>query len=91
MNVGLDQKSRTIEITKYGSRFWSVLVDGRLLCVTVYRKGALAVRDALLNGVSKAGQAGSLPDSERGETQENIQTRLLHFRLEQDRQPIPPV
>ena len=44
----------TIEITKYRSRHWAVLVDGRLLCVTVYKKGALAVRDALLNGGSKA-------------------------------------
>jgi hypothetical protein len=47
----------TIEITKYRSRHWAVLVDGRLLCVTVYKKGALAVRDALLNGVLKTGQA----------------------------------
>jgi hypothetical protein len=37
-----------IEITKYGSRFWAVYLDGLLLCVTVYRKGAVAVRDALL-------------------------------------------
>lgn len=39
----------TIEITKYGSRHWAVFVDGQLLCVTVYKKGALAVRDALLS------------------------------------------
>jgi hypothetical protein len=56
VNVGLDQKSMTIEITQYGSRHWAVLIDGRLLCVTVYKKGALAVRDALLNGGAKAGQ-----------------------------------
>ncbi len=47
----------TIEITKYRSRHWAVFVDGRLLCVTVYKKGAMAVRDALLNGGSKTGQA----------------------------------
>jgi len=47
----------TIEIAKYGSRHWAVFVDGRLLCVTVYKKGALAVRDALLHVGLKAGQA----------------------------------
>ncbi len=47
----------SIEITKHGSRHWAVFVDGQLLCVTVYKKGALAVRDALLNGRSKAGLA----------------------------------
>jgi hypothetical protein len=36
-----------IEITRYGARHWAVFVDGQLLCVTVYRKGALAVRAAL--------------------------------------------
>jgi len=38
----------SIEITKYGFRHWAVFVNGALLCVTVYKKGALAVRDALL-------------------------------------------
>ena len=47
----------TIEIAKYGSRNWAVFVDGRLLCITVYKKGALAVRDALLHVGLKAGQA----------------------------------
>ena len=45
----LDQQVVTIEITKYGTRHWAVFVDGQLLCVTVYKKGALAVRDALLH------------------------------------------
>ena len=31
----------------YQSRFWSVTVDGELLAVTVYRRGAQAVADAL--------------------------------------------
>ena len=39
----------TIEITKYGNRHWAVFLDGQLLCVTVYKKGALAVREALLH------------------------------------------
>lgn len=38
-----------IEITKYGARFWAVYVNGLLLCVTVYKKGAVAVRNALLS------------------------------------------
>ena len=46
----------TIQITKYGSRHRAVFVDGRLLFVTVYKKGALAVRDALLDLGSKAGR-----------------------------------
>jgi hypothetical protein len=37
-----------IKIEKYGSRFWAVYVDGELLCVTVYRKGAVAVRNLLV-------------------------------------------
>ena len=31
----------------YQTRFWSVTVDGELLAVTVYRRGAQAVADAL--------------------------------------------
>ena len=46
----------TIQITKYGSRNWAVFVDGRLLCVTVYKKGAVAVRDALLDLGSNVGR-----------------------------------
>lgn len=37
-----------ISVSRYGStRFWAVYVGAELLCVTVYKKGALAVRDAL--------------------------------------------
>jgi len=32
-----------IEITRYGSRNWAVWLDGELLTVTVYKKGATAV------------------------------------------------
>ena len=39
-----------IEIRKYRhTRFWAVYVDGELLAVTVYRKGARAVADMLRN------------------------------------------
>ena len=38
-----------IEIRKYRqTRFWAVYVDGELLAVVVYRKGARAVADMLL-------------------------------------------
>jgi hypothetical protein len=39
-----------IEIRKYRhTRFWAVYVDGELLAVVVYRKGARAVADMLRN------------------------------------------
>lgn len=35
-------------IEKYkDSRYWAVWVDGQLLAVTVYRKGAVAIREHL--------------------------------------------
>ena len=38
-----------IEIRKYRqTRFWAVYVDGELLAVVVYRKGARAVADLLM-------------------------------------------
>jgi hypothetical protein len=52
----------TIEITKYGSRHWAEFI--RLLCVTVDKKGALAVRDALLHqgfNAERAQTSDSLP------------------------------
>ena len=33
----------------YATRYWSVMVNGELLVVTVYRKGAEAVANALAN------------------------------------------
>ena len=37
-----------IEIRKYRrTRFWAVYVDGGLLAVVVYRKGAVAIADML--------------------------------------------
>lgn len=32
-----------IEITRYGHRNWAVWLDGELLAVTVYKKGAQAI------------------------------------------------
>lgn len=37
-----------IEVTKYkNTRFYAVFVAGNLLAVTVYKKGAIAIRNAL--------------------------------------------
>lgn len=33
----------------YATRYWSVMVDGELLAVTLYRKGAEAVARAITN------------------------------------------
>ena len=33
----------------YATRYWSVIVDGKLLAVTLYRKGAVAVARAITN------------------------------------------
>lgn len=38
-----------ITIGRYGSRNWAVYLNGRLLAVTVYRKGAIAIRDTIAN------------------------------------------
>jgi transposase-like protein len=38
-----------IEVRKYRhTRFWAVYVDGELLAVTVYRKGATAIANLLM-------------------------------------------
>jgi hypothetical protein len=36
-----------IIVTRYGTRFWAIYLNGQLLAVTVYKKGALAVQAAL--------------------------------------------
>jgi len=37
-----------IEIQRYrDSRFWAIYLDGELLAVTVYRKGAAAISEAI--------------------------------------------
>lgn len=36
-----------IKVVRYGMRYWAVYVDDELLVVTVYKKGALAVQNAL--------------------------------------------
>jgi len=37
-------------VDRYGrSRFWAVYLDGELLAVTVYRKGAVAICEVLMD------------------------------------------
>ena len=44
-----------VEVIKYHrSRNWAVYLDGELLAVTVYKKGALAVAAALRGLIAKA-------------------------------------
>jgi hypothetical protein len=45
-----------IEITRYGNRNWAVWLDGELLAVTVYKKGATAVAHALIRLTTSAGK-----------------------------------
>ena len=45
-----------IEITRYGNRNWAVWLDGDLLAVTVYKKGATAVAHALIRISTSAGR-----------------------------------
>jgi hypothetical protein len=35
------------KVSRYGERYWAVYLNGQLLAVTVYKKGALAVQEAL--------------------------------------------
>lgn len=40
-----------ISVSRYGrTRYWAVWVNGELLVVTVYKKGAIAIRDKLSSG-----------------------------------------
>ena len=38
------EETFNIDVTRYGDRTWAVYLNGDLLCVTVYKKGAEAVR-----------------------------------------------
>ena len=46
----------------YATRYWSVIVDGKLLAVTLYRKGAVAVAQAITN-TNQDPQVSILEDS----------------------------
>jgi hypothetical protein len=36
-----------VQVTRYGTRNWAVWLDGELLAVTVYKKGARAIAEVL--------------------------------------------
>ena len=44
---GLGPMSERLTITRYGSRYWAVWLDGQLLAVTLYKKGAQSVTAAI--------------------------------------------
>ena len=46
--------SGLVTVEKYSSRSWAVYVGGELLCVTVYKKGAMAVKSCILELQCKA-------------------------------------
>jgi hypothetical protein len=40
-------------VVRYGSRHWTIYLNGQLLAVTVYKKGALAIQEALGSATSE--------------------------------------
>ena len=66
-----------VEVTRYrkpdgyASRYWAVMIDGELLAVTVYRKGAEAVARAITNPnpdphvtiLQDSADTGTMPDN----------------------------
>jgi hypothetical protein len=46
-----------LTITRYGRRNWAVYLNGTLLVVAVYKKGANAVKNTLESALTLAGQA----------------------------------
>ncbi len=50
--------SERLLITKYGGRYWAVWLDGELLAVTLYKKGAKAVATAITSLTTHPGKEG---------------------------------
>ena len=48
-----------ISITRYGSRNWAVWLDGELLAVTLYLKGAKAIACAITRLSTHPGKEGN--------------------------------
>jgi hypothetical protein len=48
--------SDRLSITKYGDRYWAVWLDGQLLAVTVYKKGATAIASAITSLTTHSGK-----------------------------------
>ncbi|MCP5535404.1 MAG: hypothetical protein H7A51_04120 [Akkermansiaceae bacterium] len=73
--------TRYLKSDGYPSRYWAVLVDGELLAVTVYRKGAEAVASALTNS-NHDSHGTTLEDSaNRGNQPDNASTGLRSGRI----------
>jgi len=64
----------TVEVARYRkgdgyvTRYWSVRVNGELLVVTVYRKGAEAVARAIRNPIALHAHAAILEDAPNPES-----------------------
>jgi len=56
----LDTGALKVEVNRYpNTRFWQVIVNGQLLAVVVYRKGALAIKETiekLAKGMDREGR-----------------------------------
>ena len=48
-----------VSITRYGSRHWAVWLDGELLAVTLYLKGARAIASAITRLSTHPGKEGN--------------------------------
>ena len=48
--------SERLSITRYGSRYWAVWLDGQLLAVTLYKKGATAIASTITSLTTHSGK-----------------------------------
>ena len=55
--VGMIEVKPYLKPDGYRTRHWAVYVDGELLAVVLYRKGAMAIADLILS--TRAGKAAS--------------------------------
>lgn len=51
---------KTVAVTKRG-RFWAVHTDGELLALVLYKKGAIAVRDLLMQIIDSSTEPTGKP------------------------------
>ena len=54
--------SDRLSITKYGSRYWAVWLDGELLAVTLYKKGARAITAAITTLIKRGSKVQRIAD-----------------------------
>ena len=48
--------SDRLSITKYGDLYWAVWLDGQLLAVTLYKKGATAIASTITSLTTHSGK-----------------------------------